>query len=65
MVRAFDQASGQPVAYHIDPRRSGDIAACYANPAQALELLGWRAQRGLETMCEDAWRWQSSNPNGL
>ena len=64
MVRAFEQASGKLVPYQVGPRREGDIAACYADPAQALALLGWGAERGLETMCADAWRWQSSNPNG-
>jgi len=64
MVRAFEQASGKPVAYKISPRRSGDVAACYANPAYARDLLGWQAQRDLPTMCSDAWRWQSANPNG-
>jgi UDP-glucose 4-epimerase len=64
MVRAFEQASGKPVQYKVAPRRAGDIAACYADPAQALALLGWRAERGLEAMCADAWRWQSGNPNG-
>lgn len=64
MVRAFEHASGQPVPYKVGPRRDGDIAACYADPAQAHVLLGWRADRGLEEMCRDAWRWQSSNPEG-
>ena len=64
MVRAFEQASGKPVPYKVQPRRTGDIAACYADPAQALALLGWRAERGLEAMCADAWRWQSGNPEG-
>ena len=64
MVRAFEQASGQPVPYQVAPRRAGDIAACYADPALALALLGWRAERDLAAMCTDAWRWQSSNPNG-
>jgi len=64
MVRAFEQASGKPVPYKISPRRSGDVAACYADPAFARELLGWQAQRDLQTMCADAWRWQSGNPNG-
>ncbi|MFZ4624232.1 MAG: UDP-glucose 4-epimerase GalE [Rhodoferax sp.] len=64
MVRAFEQASGQPVAYSISPRRAGDVAACYADPAYARELLGWQAQRDLASMCADAWRWQSGNPNG-
>jgi UDP-glucose 4-epimerase len=64
MVRAFEQASGQPVPYQVAPRRAGDIAACYADPAQALALLGWRAERGLDAMCTDSWRWQSGNPHG-
>lgn len=64
MVRAFEQASGRPVPYKIAPRRPGDIASCYADPELALKLLGWRAERGLEAMCTDAWRWQRSNPNG-
>jgi UDP-glucose 4-epimerase len=64
MVRAFEKASGKAVPYKVAPRRTGDIAACYADPAQASALLGWRAQRGLDAMCADTWRWQSSNPNG-
>ena len=64
MVRAFEQASGRPVPYQVAPRRAGDIASCYADPAQALALLGWRAERGLQAMCADAWRWQNGNPNG-
>lgn len=64
MVRAFEQASAKPVPYQVAPRRAGDIAACYADPALALSLLGWRAERGLDAMCTDAWRWQSHNPQG-
>jgi len=64
MVRAFERASGQAVPYQIAPRRAGDVAACYADPAQALALLGWQAPRGLDIMCEDTWRWQRNNPNG-
>ena len=64
MMRAFEQASGKAVAYKVAPRRDGDIAACYADPSQALATLDWFAQRGLATMCEDAWRWQHNNPNG-
>ena len=64
MVRAFEKASGRLVPYSITARRPGDIASCYADPALAYELLGWRAVRDLETMCRDAWRWQSMNPNG-
>jgi UDP-glucose 4-epimerase len=64
MVRAFEQVSGKPVPYKVMARRAGDIASCYADPSQALALLGWRAERGLADMCADAWHWQSSNPNG-
>ena len=64
MIEAFGQASGRPIPYRIAERRAGDIAACYADPADAAQLLGWRATRDLRTMCADAWRWQSSNPTG-
>jgi UDP-glucose 4-epimerase len=64
MVQAFEKASDRPVPYRIAERRLGDIASCYADPALAFELMGWRAERDLETMCRDAWRWQSMNPNG-
>ncbi len=64
MVRAFEQASGRPVPYRVAPRRPGDVAACYADPALAASALGWKAERGLVAMCEDAWRWQSRNPDG-
>jgi UDP-glucose 4-epimerase len=64
MVRAFEQASGKPVPIQFAPRRAGDIASCYADPALALATLGWRAQRDLAAMCADAWRWQSLNPKG-
>ncbi len=64
MVRAFEQASGRPVPYHVVPRRPGDIAECWADPTKALDDLGWKAERGLEEMMADAWRWQSRNPNG-
>lgn len=64
IVRAFETASGRPVPYKIAPRRPGDIAACYADPQQALTMLGWQATRGLSEMCADAWRWQSTNPKG-
>lgn len=64
MVKAFEKASGQAIAYKVADRRPGDIAACYADPTQALSQLGWRAQKSLEEMCADAWRWQSMNPTG-
>jgi UDP-glucose 4-epimerase len=64
MVRAFEAASGKPVPYQLMPRRPGDTAACYADPTRAQTLLGWQATRPLPTMCADAWRWQSRNPQG-
>ena len=64
VVEAFRQASGRDIPYRIVARRPGDVAACYADPGLAARLLGWRAERGLEEMCRDAWRWQSMNPDG-
>lgn len=64
MVRAFELASERPVPYRVAPRRGGDIASCYASPEFALRLLGWRAQKSLSDMCQDAWRWQNGNPMG-
>ena len=64
IVRAFEQASGRSIPYKIAPRRSGDIASCYADQQRAHELLGWRAERGLGAMCADSWRWQRGNPTG-
>ena len=58
MVRAFERASGRPVPYRIAPRRPGDVAACYADPSLAEQLLGWRAERDIDAMCVDGWRWQ-------
>ena len=65
MVRAFSKACGKEIPYEIRPRRSGDIATCYADPAKAEKVLGWKAEKGLEEMCEDTWRWQSMNPEGF
>lgn len=64
MVRAFEKASGKPVPYKVVARRPGDVAQCYADPAFAERELGWRAEKGLEEMMVDAWRWQSGNPEG-
>jgi UDP-glucose 4-epimerase len=58
VVKAFEKASGHPIPYKIAPRRVGDIAQCWADPSLAHELLGWKATRGLDQMCADAWRWQ-------
>ncbi|MBT0960942.1 UDP-glucose 4-epimerase GalE [Denitromonas iodatirespirans] len=64
VIKAFEQASGRPVPYRVAPRRAGDIAQCYADPAQAQAALDWRAAYDLADMCTDAWRWQSANPEG-
>src|SRR5690554_497173 len=64
MVQAFEQASGRPVPYRIEPRRAGDIAECWADPSKARDELGWQAERGLDVMMQDTWRWQSQNPEG-
>ncbi|MCG7537661.1 UDP-glucose 4-epimerase GalE [Pseudoalteromonas sp. OOF1S-7] len=64
MVKAFEKAAGKPINYEIKPRRDGDIAACYAAPEKALNELGWQAERGIDEMMQDTWRWQSQNPNG-
>ncbi|OOE42810.1 UDP-glucose 4-epimerase GalE [Salinivibrio kushneri] len=64
MVHAFEAAAKCSIPYEIKPRRAGDIAECYADPAYAEAQLGWKAIRDLQTMVEDTWRWQSKNPNG-
>jgi UDP-glucose 4-epimerase len=64
MVYAFENANGVPVPYVIAPRRSGDLATCYADPAKSREALGWEAQFDQLDMCRDSWRWQSNNPYG-
>jgi len=64
MVKAFEKASGKHIAYQIADRRAGDIATCYADPSYAAEKLDWKAERELDEMCEDTWRWQSMNPDG-
>ncbi len=64
VVSAFEKASGRKVPYDIKPRRAGDIATCYCDPAKAKAELGWEAENGIEEMCADSWNWQSKNPNG-
>ncbi|MCC2230356.1 MAG: UDP-glucose 4-epimerase GalE [Lachnospiraceae bacterium] len=64
VIEAFRKATGKEIPYVIGPRRAGDIATCYAATDKAEKELGWKAQRGLDEMCEDAWRWQSMNPDG-
>jgi UDP-glucose 4-epimerase len=65
MVAAFALAAGRPIPHVITDRRPGDIAACYADPSLAREVLGWEAELGIEEMCRDHWRWQKNNPDGL
>ena len=65
IVKAFAKASGQTVNYKIVDRRPGDLATCYSDPSKALNELGWKAERDLNKMCEDSWRWQKNNPNGF
>jgi UDP-glucose 4-epimerase len=65
VVAAYERASGRKVPYAVVPRRPGDVAASYADPAQAERLLGWLATRTLDDMCADSWRWQQSHPNGF
>jgi len=64
IIHAFSKACGHEVPYVIAPRRPGDIDVCYADPAKALNDLGWKAKYDLDRMCEDTWRWQSRNPDG-
>lgn len=64
IVQAFEQATGIHIPYKIVERRPGDVAISYADPSKAMKELQWRAERDLEEMCRDAWRWQSNNPNG-
>ena len=64
VVKAFEKACGKEIPYEIKPRRAGDIAICYADSSKAKKELGWTAERGIDEMCADTWRWQSSNPDG-
>ena len=64
VIEAFEKACGKKLPYQLDPRRPGDIAECWADPAKAAKELGWKAEREIAEMCEDSWRWQSTNPNG-
>ncbi len=63
-LHAFEKISGTTIPHEFAPRRTGDVASCYADPSQALAVLGWKAERTLDHMCEDAWRWQEKNRNG-
>lgn len=64
LVKAFSKASGKEIPYKIAPRRAGDVAICYADPSKANRELNWKAEKSLEQMCEDSWRWQKNNPKG-
>ncbi len=64
VIAAFENAVGKPIPYQVVARRPGDIATSYADPTKAEKELHWKATRDLDTMCVDAWRWQSNNPNG-
>ena len=64
MIHAFERVVGHPIPYQFAPRRPGDIAEAWADPAKAFEQLGWKTTRGLAEMCADAWRWQTMNPEG-
>ncbi len=64
LVSQFEAATGKQIPYQITHRRPGDIGTCYADPTKAREKLGWRAEKGIEDMCRDAWRWQTTHPNG-
>ena len=64
LVEGMRKATGKPVPYDIAPRRPGDVAAVYADPSIAERLLNWKAELGVKEMCDDTWRWQSTNPYG-
>ena len=64
VLHAYEKACGKTLPYVVDPRRPGDIAACYADPKKALDEMGWKAELGIEEMCASSWNWQSKNPNG-
>lgn len=64
LLHAFERACGRELSYEILPRRAGDIAESYADPTRAQTELGWRAEKSVDDMCRDTWRWQSENPDG-
>ncbi|MBN1970108.1 MAG: UDP-glucose 4-epimerase GalE [Candidatus Delongbacteria bacterium] len=64
VVKAYEKASGRTIPYSFTERRPGDIASCYADPSLATKELGWKAEFDMNRMCEDSYRWQSSNPEG-
>jgi len=64
VIHGFEKVSGKKVAYRIAPRRPGDAASCYADPAKAERELNWKTELGMEEMCRDSWNWQKKNPDG-
>lgn len=64
VLKAFEKACGKKISYKIVERREGDIAKCFADASKAYKVLGWKAKKDIDEMCEDSWRWQSQNPNG-
>jgi UDP-glucose 4-epimerase len=64
LVEGMARATGKPVPYEIVARRPGDVAELYADPSYAADYLGWKAELGIDEMCADTWRWQSTNPYG-
>lgn len=64
VLKAFEKACGKKISYKIVQRREGDIAKCFADASKAYKILDWKAEKDIDQMCEDSWRWQSQNPNG-
>ena len=64
VLHAYEKACGKTLTYEIKPRRDGDVAVCYSDSAKAKKELGWVAEKGIEEMCADSWKWQSMNPDG-
>lgn len=64
LINAFAKASGKNIPYKIVGRRAGDVGSCYADPSKANEELNWKAEKDINDMCKDSWRWQKNNPNG-
>ncbi len=64
VVRAFEKSTGKKIPYEMAGRRSGDVAECFADPSKAMADLSWKAEKSLEDMCRDSWRWQRGNPEG-
>ena len=64
VITAFEKANDLKINYVFKERRAGDVPACYADPSKAEQELGWKAEKTLEEMCRDSWRWQKNNTNG-